>query len=79
VQALWDSSPNLLQLPGVTNELAKKAGEAGIETVFDLMDMEDADRNKLLNMSEVRCIPAPALFARWLRCPYLFISRNPCL
>ena len=52
VQALWDSSPNLLQLPGVSPELAKKATDAGVETVFDLMDMEDTDRNALLGMSE---------------------------
>ena len=26
--------------------------EAEIETIFDLMDMEDDDRNKLLSMSE---------------------------
>ncbi len=44
----------MLQLPGVTTELAKKASEAGVENVFDLMDMEDDDRNKLLGMSEVR-------------------------
>ena len=25
---------------------------AGVETIFDLMDMEDEDRNKLLGMSE---------------------------
>jgi pre-mRNA-splicing helicase BRR2 len=49
----------LLQLPGVSAELAKKAAEAGVETVFDLMDMEDDDRNKLLGMSEVRaCVRA---------------------
>mmetsp|Transcript_28044 Transcript_28044/g.66662 ORF Transcript_28044/g.66662 Transcript_28044/m.66662 type:complete len:2150 (+) Transcript_28044:160-6609(+) len=52
VQALWDSSPNLMQLPHVNQALATECTEAGIETVFDLMDMEDADRVKLLKMPE---------------------------
>jgi len=65
VQALWDSSPNLIQLPGVTAEVAKKAGEAGVETVFDLMDMEDEDRNKLLNMSENKLASLAAVCNRY--------------
>ena len=55
-QALWDSSPNLLQLPGVSADLAKKAAEAEIETIFDLMDMEDDARNALLAMSEQKVV-----------------------
>jgi len=65
VQALWDSSPNLLQLPGVSAELAKKAAEAGVETVFDLMDMEDDDRNKLLGMSENKLAALAAVCNRY--------------
>ncbi|EKX54104.1 hypothetical protein GUITHDRAFT_160810 [Guillardia theta CCMP2712] len=52
VQALWDSSSNLMQLPNFTNDLAKKCTDAGIENVFDLMDMEDDDRIKLLEMPQ---------------------------
>mmetsp|Transcript_23994 Transcript_23994/g.37624 ORF Transcript_23994/g.37624 Transcript_23994/m.37624 type:complete len:334 (-) Transcript_23994:1603-2604(-) len=52
VQALWDSSPNLLQLPHFNTALCEKCKAAEIETVFDLMDMEDEDRNKLLEMPE---------------------------
>eukprot|EP00281_Chroomonas_sp_CCMP1168_P020883 CAMPEP_0206228716 /NCGR_PEP_ID=MMETSP0047_2-20121206/9314_1 /ASSEMBLY_ACC=CAM_ASM_000192 /TAXON_ID=195065 /ORGANISM="Chroomonas mesostigmatica_cf, Strain CCMP1168" /LENGTH=2146 /DNA_ID=CAMNT_0053651971 /DNA_START=50 /DNA_END=6487 /DNA_ORIENTATION=+ len=51
VQALWDSTPNLMQLPHITKELAEKCGEKEIETVFDLMDMEDKDRDELLGFS----------------------------
>ena len=60
-QALWDSSPNLLQLPGVSAELAKKAAEAEIETIFDLMDMEDDARNELLAMSEAKVVRVRAV------------------
>ena len=58
----------MLQLPGVSAELAKKAAEAGVETVFDLMDMEDDDRNKLLGMSEVRACVREQLCACVSRC-----------
>mmetsp|Transcript_34715 Transcript_34715/g.87733 ORF Transcript_34715/g.87733 Transcript_34715/m.87733 type:complete len:2149 (+) Transcript_34715:158-6604(+) len=54
VQGLWDSSSNLMQLPHFTKELCDKCAEAEVETVFDLMDMEDADRNKLLNLSDAK-------------------------
>jgi len=50
VQGMWDRDPVLLQLPHVSRELAKKAADAGIEAVFDLMEMEDDDRVALLSM-----------------------------
>mmetsp|Transcript_62196 Transcript_62196/g.148187 ORF Transcript_62196/g.148187 Transcript_62196/m.148187 type:complete len:2144 (+) Transcript_62196:214-6645(+) len=65
VQALWDSSPNLLQLPHVTTDVAKECTEAGIETVFDLMDMEDEDRVKLLKMSEAKLGQVAAVCNRY--------------
>jgi pre-mRNA-splicing helicase BRR2 len=39
-QAVWDRDSHLLQLPHVTKELAAKAAAAGVETVFDLQEME---------------------------------------
>jgi len=51
VQGMWDRDPVLLQLPHVSRDLAKKAAAAGIESVFDLMEMEDDERNELLAMS----------------------------
>lgn len=41
-----------MQLPHFTKELAQKAQEAGVETVFDLVEMEDEAREKLLQFSE---------------------------
>jgi len=46
-QAVWDRDSHLLQLPHVTKELAAKAAAAGVETVFDLQEME------------VRALPRP--------------------
>jgi len=54
VQGLWDSSSNLMQLPHFDKELCDRCAAAEIETVFDLMDMEDADRNKLLALSDAK-------------------------
>ena len=51
VQAMWDRDSVLLQLPHVSRDLAKKCEAAGVDTVFDLMDMEDDARVALLGMS----------------------------
>ena len=37
VQAVWDSSPNLLQLPGITADLATKAADAGTGLVAQIL------------------------------------------
>jgi pre-mRNA-splicing helicase BRR2 len=50
VQALWDSDSPLMQLPHVTKEIAARCKEAGVEGIFDLMDMEDPDRRQLLQL-----------------------------
>ena len=54
VQGMWDRDPLLLQLPHVSRELANKAKAAGIEGVFDLMEMEDDERTALLDMPAAR-------------------------
>lgn len=37
VQSLWDSTPNLMQLPHFTKELCEKCAEKDIETVSTLL------------------------------------------
>lgn len=52
-QGMWERDSVLLQLPHFTKELAKRCQEnagKGIETVFDLVDMEDDERRELLQM-----------------------------
>lgn len=55
-QGMWDRDPLLLQLPHFTRELAKRCKEnpsgRSVEMVFELMEMEDAERRELLQMSE---------------------------
>ncbi|CDP11347.1 unnamed protein product [Coffea canephora] len=54
-QGMWERDSVLLQLPHFTKELAQKCQEnpgKSIETVFDLVEMEDDERRELLQMSE---------------------------
>ncbi len=51
-QALWQRDPVLMQVPHFTREAAERAAAAGIETVFDLVEMEDEARGELLAMSD---------------------------
>lgn len=62
VQAVWDSDSPLRQLPGFTPELIKKCQAAGVESVYDLLELEDTDRDKLLQMDN-RSLKALANFA----------------
>ncbi|KAK1284246.1 hypothetical protein QJS10_CPB21g01301 [Acorus calamus] len=54
-QGMWERDSMLLQLPHFTKDLAKKCQEnpgRSIETVFDLVEMDDAERRELLQMSD---------------------------
>ncbi|KAE8057467.1 hypothetical protein FH972_014157 [Carpinus fangiana] len=54
-QGMWERDSMLLQLPHFTKELAKRCQEnpgKNIETVFDLVEMEDDERHELLKMSD---------------------------
>jgi len=53
-QAIWDKDNALLQLPYFDKELAKKCAEKGVESIFDLMELEDADRNKLCGFTPAK-------------------------
>jgi len=47
-QGLWNSDPSLMQLPHVTKDMALKLGKMGVNSVAELMDMEDDERNQAL-------------------------------
>ncbi|BFZ63546.1 Pre-mRNA-splicing helicase BRR2 [Saitoella coloradoensis] len=51
VQAMWDRDSPLKQIPYFTNDVIDRCKTAGVESVFDLMDLEDDDRNNLLQMN----------------------------
>ena len=50
VQAMWEIDSPLKQIPHFEPEVIKWCQEAGVESVFDVMDMEDGERNQLLQM-----------------------------
>ncbi|GLU00131.1 hypothetical protein SLE2022_175230 [Rubroshorea leprosula] len=54
-QAMWERDSMLLQLPHFTKDLAKRCQEnpgKSIETIFDLVEMEDDERHELLQMKD---------------------------
>lgn len=51
-QGMWDKDSALLQLPHVDAECAQRCIEAGIESVYNVVDMEDDKRASVLQMSD---------------------------
>lgn len=50
VQACWDTDSPLKQIPHFEPDVMQRCKEAGIESVYDIMEMEDDKRNALLKM-----------------------------
>ncbi|CAH1975270.1 unnamed protein product [Acanthoscelides obtectus] len=51
-QAMWSKDSYLKQLPHFTNEIIKRCADKRVETVFDIMELEDEDRSKLLQLTD---------------------------
>lgn len=64
-QSLWQKDPVLMQIPGVTREVAKAAASNGAETVFDIVDMSEDDRVEALQLTESQMVDANAWLARY--------------
>ncbi|KAG6857079.1 hypothetical protein H0H87_009640 [Tephrocybe sp. NHM501043] len=54
VQAMWETDSPLKQVPHFEPEVIKRCKEAGIESVYDVMEMEDDKRNELLQMTQIQ-------------------------
>lgn len=50
VQAIWDRDSPLRQVPHLTRDMIENFKEKGVESVFELMEMEDKDRNAVLTL-----------------------------
>ncbi|CEL57890.1 pre-mRNA-splicing helicase BRR2 [Rhizoctonia solani AG-1 IB] len=50
VQAVWESDSPLKQIPHFDAETIKRCKAAGVEAVYDVMEMEDDQRNEVLQM-----------------------------
>merc|ERR1711872_1032012 len=51
-QAMWSKDSYLKQLPHFNKDVIDRCVEKSVESVFDIMEMEDDDRNKLLSMTD---------------------------
>ncbi|KAK9466803.1 Sec63 Brl domain-containing protein [Lipomyces arxii] len=52
VQAMWDRDSPLKQVPHFTHDLIERCNKAEVESVIDIMMMDDEPRNKLLGMTD---------------------------
>jgi pre-mRNA-splicing helicase BRR2 len=64
-QGMWDKDSALLQLPHVDKECAARCAEAGVESVYDVVDMEDDKRAALLQMSDAQMAEVAAACNRY--------------
>lgn len=53
VQATWAQDSGLKQIPHMTTERIKRATEKGVESVFDITELEAEDRDSILQMNQV--------------------------
>ncbi|XP_073981817.1 U5 small nuclear ribonucleoprotein l(3)72Ab [Rhodnius prolixus] len=53
-QAMWSKESYLRQLPHFTNDIIKACHEKNVETVFDLMELDDDDRAKLVQLTDAQ-------------------------
>lgn len=51
-RGMWERDSVFLQLPHFMKELAMSCQEKNIESIFDLLEMEDDERRELLQMSD---------------------------
>ncbi|ESO95607.1 hypothetical protein LOTGIDRAFT_202330 [Lottia gigantea] len=51
-QAMWGKDSYLKQLPHFTSEIIKRCKDKGHDTIFDIMEMEDDERNALLQLND---------------------------
>jgi pre-mRNA-splicing helicase BRR2 len=50
-QGMWNNESVLLQLPHFTKDLVERCKASGVNSIADLMELEDSDRDKLLQFS----------------------------
>jgi len=55
-QAMWKKDSYLKQLPHFNADIIKRCNENKIDSIFDIMEMEDEERNGLLQLSEAEMV-----------------------
>ncbi|CCK71247.1 ATP-dependent RNA helicase BRR2 KNAG_0G01900 [Huiozyma naganishii CBS 8797] len=54
VQGVWDIDSPLKQIPFFDNEILKKCKEQGVETVYDVMALDDEERESIIQLENKR-------------------------
>jgi len=50
VQAMWETDSPLKQIPHFEPDVIKRCKDAGVESVYDIMELEDDQRSSILQM-----------------------------
>merc|ERR1719384_1537110 len=56
-QAIWDTDSPLMQLPHMTREIADGMKKKGVEGIFDLIELEDEERDDVLKVFTPEQLP----------------------
>ena len=51
-QAMWSKESYLKQIPHLDADALERCAEAKVESIFDIMELEDEDRDKLLQLTD---------------------------
>ncbi|KAI9311054.1 Sec63 Brl domain-containing protein [Dichotomocladium elegans] len=77
VQAMWDRDSPLKQVPYFTSEVIKRCENAGVESVFDIMEMEDDVRNDVLRMDKRKLAEVAQFVNRYPNIEVAYDLANP--
>ncbi|RWS27216.1 U5 small nuclear ribonucleoprotein 200 kDa helicase-like protein, partial [Leptotrombidium deliense] len=53
-QSVWNKDSYLKQLPHFTTEIIQRCTEKGVESIFDIMELEDDERSNLLQLDDAK-------------------------
>jgi len=75
-QAVWDSDSVLKQIPHFTEDRVARCKERGVESVFDLMELEDDVRKDLLQMTPKQLADAAVFCNRYPNVDVTYSVKN---
>ena len=75
-QAMWSKDSYLKQLPHFTSDIIKRCSEKNVETVFDIMELEDDDRIKLLQLSDSQMVDVARFCNRYPNIELIYEIQN---
>ncbi|KAJ0170074.1 hypothetical protein K1T71_014680 [Dendrolimus kikuchii] len=75
-QAMWAKDSYLRQLPHFTSELVQRCADKGVETVFDVMELEDNARAKLLQLSSTEMADVARFCNRYPNVEFAYEVKN---